>query len=92
MTSPSSRQPPGAFAAVAALWAARGMRADSLLTRGAGLVNAFVAPNSPYGAVGFVFNDSMAPVLTLWLLAFWCALVGWRAAGNLQTPRRAAPW
>jgi predicted membrane-bound mannosyltransferase len=73
----------GPFAAVATLWAARGMRADSLLTRGAGLANAFVAPNSPYGAVGFVFNDSMAAVLNLWLLAFWCALVGWRAAGNL---------
>jgi len=69
---------------VVALWAAaRGPDAGVPLTRSAQLVNAFVAPNSLYGAVGFVFNDPMAPVLNLWLLALWCALVGWCAAADL---------
>lgn len=68
-------------AGVAALWAARG--AGGLLVRSQALVGAFVGPNSSYGAVAFAFDDPMASTLNLWLLALWCALVGWRAAGQL---------
>jgi hypothetical protein len=71
------------LAIVAALWAARGPAGVGLLPRAVALVERFVAPSSLYGALAFVFEDPMAPALNLWLLALWCALVGWRAAGPL---------
>ena len=70
------------LAVLAALWAALGP-AD-LLPRAVALMNVVVSPSSFYAALGFVFEDPMAPVLNLWLLALWCALVGWRAAGPVM--------
>ena len=71
--------------AIVALVAARGP--SGLVARTETLAGAFVSPNSLYGAVGFVFDDPMAASLNLWLLALWCALVGWHAAGPLQDGR-----
>jgi hypothetical protein len=52
-----------------------------VLPRTVALMNGLVSLSSLYAALGFVFENSMAPALNLWLLALWCALVGWRAAG-----------
>jgi predicted membrane-bound mannosyltransferase len=70
-------------AGVAALLAAYGPAVDGLLARAVRLVDRFGVPSSLYSALAFVFDDPMAREINLWLLALWCALAGWRAAGNL---------
>jgi hypothetical protein len=83
--------PLSALAVVAVLWATRGPAAASLLPRAVGLATTFLAPSTPYAGLAFLFEDPMAPLINVWLLALWCALVGWRAAGPLADPaaRRA---
>lgn len=71
--------------AIAALLASRGP--SGLVARIEAQAGALVSPNSLYGAVVFVFDDPMAASLNLWLLALWCSLIGWLAAGPLVDGR-----
>jgi hypothetical protein len=64
-------------------WVASGSPQVQVIARATALLEAFLSPGSAYGAVAFVFEDPMALVLNLWLLALWGALVGWRAATDV---------
>jgi hypothetical protein len=72
-------------------WAVGGATPAQIIPRAAALLRTFVSPGDAYTAVAFVFEDPIAPVVNLWLLALWGALVGWWAASDVvdSTARRA---
>jgi hypothetical protein len=45
-----------------------------------GRVWGFLGVSEGYSAISFPFESPLAPALNLWGLAFWYALIGWRAA------------
>jgi hypothetical protein len=75
---------------LAAVWAVAWPGGADLVRRSVELLEVFGSPAGLRAPVAYLFENAMAPMLNLWLLALWCALVGWGAAGPVMdsTSRR----
>jgi len=49
----------------------------------------FLGVSGSYSAIGFPFESPLAPALNVWGLAFWYALLGWRATSSADAEPQA---
>jgi hypothetical protein len=53
------------------------------------ILRIFVRPSNAYHAIGFFFDDSLAPILNTWAVAVWLGIVGWMSSDDADPLLRA---